>query len=71
MRWRLFEKQNAKQDNAIPQPLAKQQEALADVRCPLCGNRFSAGDALQCSSCALAKKCGLVMCPKCSYEFPA
>ncbi len=39
------------------------------IRCPLCGSKFAAGEALACTGCALANKCGLVMCPNCSYEF--
>lgn len=39
------------------------------IRCPLCGKEFHADEALRCAACALARKCGLVMCPNCSYEF--
>ncbi|MBI5300657.1 MAG: hypothetical protein HY868_00855 [Chloroflexi bacterium] len=41
------------------------------IRCPLCGKQFTASEAAQCPTCALAKKCGLVMCPRCHYEFAA
>ncbi len=39
------------------------------LQCPLCGKKFQRGEAVACSSCLLAAKCGLVMCPNCSYEF--
>lgn len=39
------------------------------VRCPLCGKTFDPGETQQCAACTLAKKCGLVMCPNCAYEF--
>lgn len=39
------------------------------VRCPLCGHSFQAGEAAACSTCGLGARCGLVMCPNCSYEF--
>jgi hypothetical protein len=42
----------------------------AELRCPLCGLRFRAGDA-KCGSCPLAARCNMVMCPNCNYEFPA
>ena len=41
----------------------------SEIRCPLCGKQFRAGDAMPCATCALAARCGLVMCPNCSYEF--
>lgn len=41
----------------------------AEIRCPLCGKSFHAREAKQCMSCKLGQKCGLVMCPNCSYEF--
>gem|GEM_PF-3330982 len=40
-------------------------------RCPLCGKQFRAEEATQCAACALAQKCGMVMCPNCGYEFVA
>lgn len=44
-------------------------ESQKELQCPLCGKKFSAGEAAACSACLLAAKCGLVMCPNCSYEF--
>ncbi len=44
-------------------------EEKSEIRCPLCGKQFRAGDAMPCAACALAAKCGLVMCPNCAYEF--
>ncbi len=49
---------------------ANHADSLA-IQCPLCGKRFQPGEAVACGSCLLAAKCGLVMCPNCSYEFPA
>lgn len=40
------------------------------LRCPLCGNEFERGAAESCAICPLLKRCGLVMCPHCSHEFP-
>ena len=48
-----------------------EKKRSSEVHCPLCGKTFSAGEAMPCASCGLAKKCGLVMCPNCHYEFAA
>jgi hypothetical protein len=67
MRWRWFEKKK----NDLPQTedRLKINPPNADLRCPLCGTRFQEGEVLACTGCALAARCGLVMCPNCSYEF--
>ncbi|MCJ7610531.1 hypothetical protein MUP00_12860 [Candidatus Bathyarchaeota archaeon] len=38
--------------------------------CPVCGNHFTGSEAEACQACPYARKCKLVMCPRCSYEFP-
>ena len=68
MRWPFSEKADAKKQKAEEQRSRGAEEKEA-VRCPLCGKSFHAGEAMQCSACALAVRCGLVMCPNCSYEF--
>jgi hypothetical protein len=37
--------------------------------CPLCGGRFSHGQAV-CSACPLKPRCDVVGCPHCGYQFP-
>ncbi len=67
MRWQFFKKEERRseeENKAVDQ-------AWSEIRCPLCGHRFHAGEAEACSSCAYAVRCGLVMCPNCSYEFAA
>ncbi len=71
MRWRWS---RATADGRPPtderdRPKAKRADDL--LRCPLCGKSFHAGEAAQCGGCPLAARCGLVMCPNCSYEFAA
>jgi len=69
MRWRFFEKAEVgrlKTEGKLP---SADQLLTSEIRCPLCGKQFRAEDAAQCAKCALAKRCGLVMCPNCSYEF--
>ena len=70
MRWPFSEKADAKKQKAREQESRGAEEKTTIVRCPLCGKEFHAGEAMQCSACALAVRCGLVMCPNCTYEFP-
>jgi len=52
---------------------AGQPDAAAPktAQCPLCGNRFEIAEAAACAHCPkLFKSCGLVMCPRCTHEFP-
>lgn len=72
MRWHFGDndKSETTNDKIADQPSAINHQ-LSAIRCPLCGKKFQAGEAAQCSSCAMAVKCGLVMCPNCSYEFVA
>ncbi len=65
MRWLFFK---TKEDRRSSQH-TKNVHAQHEIRCPLCGKRFQAGEADKCSTCSLAVVCGLVMCPNCSYEF--
>jgi hypothetical protein len=37
--------------------------------CPLCGHRFSGGDACR-PGCPFRRNCGLICCPHCRYQFP-
>jgi len=39
-------------------------------QCPLCGFKFTEKAAKTCLTCPLARKCNLIMCPNCGYEFP-
>lgn len=40
------------------------------VQCPLCGCKFDLKEATKaCETCPFSKKCNLIMCPKCHYEF--
>lgn len=42
------------------------------VQCPLCGNRFEQRESAACAYCPrLFRSCGMVVCPRCSHEFPA
>ena len=39
------------------------------IKCPLCGFRFSEGDAQSaCKGCCFFKQCSLARCPNCSFE---
>jgi uncharacterized Zn finger protein (UPF0148 family) len=38
-------------------------------QCPLCGYQFNWKEGEQCHTCPNKKHCGLVMCPRCNYEF--
>lgn len=75
MRWQFFKKaQGTGQDaeNIIPiERTLLSADCLVPtaIRCPLCGRQFHAGEARSCAVCGLAEKCGVVMCPNCSYEF--
>lgn len=67
MRWPWLEKE--KNDLSRQKGRPKINSPSNDLQCPLCGKRFQSGEALACTSCGLATRCGLVMCPNCSYEF--
>ncbi len=69
MPWPRFEKINDAQLTTNPQSAISNPKS--EIRCPLCGKTFCPGEARPCAACALAARCGLVMCPNCSYEFPA
>ena len=69
MRWQFFEKAVGSRQKAESKLPSADRFPPSEIRCPLCGKRFSAEDAAQCATCALAKRCGLVMCPNCGYEF--
>ena len=72
MRWQFFRTEDRfarrKTEDKLPSSVVCPPSV---IRCPLCGKRFSAEDAARCATCALAKRCGLVMCPNCGYEFAA
>ena len=69
MRWvRKDEGGRMKDERTIQHPISNLQSL---TRCPLCGKHFRAEDAAECAECALAKHCGLVLCPNCGYEFAA
>jgi uncharacterized Zn finger protein (UPF0148 family) len=40
------------------------------TQCPLCGFKFDKKEVKGCRMCPSFMKCGMVMCPKCGYEFP-
>jgi predicted RNA-binding Zn-ribbon protein involved in translation (DUF1610 family) len=43
-------------------------ETSAEIRCPLCGYRFSE-DKLEChTACPLSESCQMACCPKCGYQ---
>ena len=71
MRWQFFEKAVSSQQKAESKLPSAGRLLPFEIRCPLCGKHFRAEDAAQCAACALAKRCGLVMCPNCRYEFAA
>ncbi len=68
-RWGKGKQENTAESRgaAAGQPATVAKSSV--VQCPLCGKKFQAGEAIACSACRLAAKCGLVMCPNCSYEF--
>jgi transcription elongation factor Elf1 len=69
MRWQFFEKAVGSRQKAESKLPSADCVLPSEIRCPLCGKQFSAEDAAQCAMCALARRCGLVMCPNCLYEF--
>jgi len=70
MRWQFFKtKDEGRRTKEIGS--SSDLRLSSDIRCPLCGKSFRAEDAAACAACALAKCCGLVMCPNCGYEFAA
>ena len=48
---------------------SKVSNLQSEIKCPLCGKTFRADETMACAACSVAKKCGLVMCPRCNYEF--
>jgi hypothetical protein len=69
MCWQFFEKAVGSRQKAESKLPSADCVLPSETRCPLCGKQFSAEDAAQCATCALARRCGLVMCPNCLYEF--
>ena len=68
MRWRFFKTEARRRRTKDTHPSSVIRPS-SEIRCPLCGKAFHAREAKQCVTCGLADKCGLVMCPNCSYEF--
>jgi transcription elongation factor Elf1 len=68
MRWVKDEVRKQKDEENLRSEIC---DLKSEIRCPLCGKPFRADDAAACAACALAKRCGLVMCPNCGYEFAA
>ncbi len=69
MRWGKESNEPIAQLVNAPKLYSRGDVEQPEIRCPLCGKRFHTGDAMPCAACALAARCGLVMCPNCSYEF--
>jgi uncharacterized Zn-finger protein len=69
MRWQFFKATEDRRRTSEKISPSSIDSHPAELRCPLCGKTFHAGEAMQCATCGLAKKCGLVMCPYCNYEF--
>jgi hypothetical protein len=67
MQWQFFRRKGQNKSEDLPNV----DESWTEIRCPLCGKTFRAGEAQPCTTCAIAVHCGLVMCPNCSYEFAA
>ncbi|MEW5718237.1 MAG: hypothetical protein AB1817_06415 [Chloroflexota bacterium] len=70
MRWQFFKTDDERRRTEDTHPSSVIRPPSA-IRCPLCGKAFRAEDAAACAACALAKRCGLVLCPNCGYEFAA
>ncbi len=69
MRW-LWPRRTDEERTAKAEQVSRSATMPDDaIRCPLCGRTFHPGEAAQCGGCPLAARCGLVMCPNCSYEF--
>ncbi|HVO38233.1 MAG TPA: hypothetical protein VMV03_04310 [Spirochaetia bacterium] len=46
-------------------------QAPQTVQCPLCGARFDRAQSMACAHCPRPfRSCGMVVCPRCSHEFP-
>ena len=41
------------------------------IKCPLCGFEFSRNEMKEgtCAKCPFHKKCSLICCPHCNYQF--
>ena len=52
-------------------PIGRALESPQLVQCPLCGTRFDRAQSPACAYCPkLFRSCGMVVCPRCSHEFP-
>jgi hypothetical protein len=41
-----------------------------EVQCGLCGHRFlPTADTMSCVSCPFQRRCSVICCPHCGYEF--
>ena len=41
-----------------------------EVACGLCGHRFlPTADTMSCPSCPMNRRCSVLCCPRCGYEF--
>ena len=44
--------------------------AANPVQCALCGHRFVPNEAtMSCAACPLHRRCAVLCCPHCGYEF--
>jgi hypothetical protein len=41
-----------------------------DVKCGVCGQVFGGAGREVCAGCPLHRKCRLLRCPNCGFEFP-
>ena len=61
-----------KRDKAAPSVGAREAPAqVREAQCPLCRNRFDPAQSAACAHCPrMFRSCGMVVCPRCSHEFP-
>jgi hypothetical protein len=55
-----------------PHPVAARARPLParEVQCGLCGHRFlPTADTMSCASCPFQRRCAVICCPHCGYEF--
>jgi hypothetical protein len=42
-----------------------------EVQCALCGYRFRpSAETMSCAGCPIDRRCRVICCPNCGYEFP-
>lgn len=58
-------------EGRTPAPDGRATGPERTVQCALCGHRFQpSAEAMSCGSCPMNRRCRVLCCPHCGYEFP-